>query len=132
MASASDFFHQAAAIPVRENKICLITSSNGKRWVIPKGLIDPGHTAGQAALNEAWEEAGLVGILSREPVGSYLYSKLSRSYHVLVYVLHVTEAASQWPEMSLRQRVWVSAERALEQIEDPGLRDLIEATVAVA
>jgi len=132
MATAPGFLRQAAAIPIRNNKICLITSSNGKRWVIPKGLIDPGHTAAETALNESWEEAGIVGVLSQEPVGSYLYTKLGNTYHVIVFLLQVSEAAEDWPERELRQRVWVSIDRALEQIEDIGLRELIEASAAVA
>jgi 8-oxo-dGTP pyrophosphatase MutT (NUDIX family) len=131
MSTASEYLRQAAAIPVRHNKVCLVTSSNGKRWVVPKGLIDPGHTAGETALNEAWEEAGLVGAISKEPVGTYLYEKLGRTYHVMVYMMKVTEAAQDWPEKALRQRIWVSVDRALEQIEDPGLRELIEAATAV-
>jgi 8-oxo-dGTP pyrophosphatase MutT (NUDIX family) len=117
---------QAAAIAVRGEKICLVTSSNGKRWVIPKGLIETGHTAGETALAEAWEEAGLVGVLWPEPVGSYLYSKLGRNYHVTVYVLRVTEAVDDWPEKNLRQRIWVPVDRALEHLDDPGLRALVE------
>jgi 8-oxo-dGTP pyrophosphatase MutT (NUDIX family) len=135
MATDPSYLRQAAAIPVRDDKVSLITSSNGKRWVIPKGLIEPGQTAGQTALNEAWEEAGLVGVLSREPIGSYIYSKLGRIYHVIVFVMRVTEAADEWPEKGLRQRTWVAAERALDHIEDPGLRALIAAatsTVAAA
>jgi 8-oxo-dGTP pyrophosphatase MutT (NUDIX family) len=130
MATAQNYLRQAAAIPIQNNKICLVTSSNGKRWVIPKGLIDPGHTAGETALNEAWEEAGLVGSLTPEPVGSYLYSKLGRTYHVIVFLMQVTSANEDWPERTLRQRIWVSVERALEQIDDQGLRELIEAAVA--
>jgi len=132
MATSPDCLLQAAAIPVKNNKVCLVTSSNGKRWVIPKGLIDPGRTAAETALKEAWEEAGLVGALSKDPVGSYLYSKLDRTYHVVVFVLQVTTAAEDWPERDLRQRIWVSVERALEQIDDQGLCELIEAAVAVA
>jgi 8-oxo-dGTP pyrophosphatase MutT (NUDIX family) len=127
MVTGPEYLRQAAAIPIRGNKICLVTSSNGKRWVIPKGLIDPGHTAAETALNEAWEEAGLVGVLSKDPVGTYLYSKLGGTYHVLVYMMRVTEAAAEWPEKGQRQRSWVQVDRALEQIEDAGLRELIEA-----
>jgi 8-oxo-dGTP pyrophosphatase MutT (NUDIX family) len=126
MATAIDTLRQAAAIPLRGKQVCLVTSSNGKRWVIPKGLIEPGHTAGETALMEAWEEAGLVGVLSPEPVGSYLYSKLGRNYHVTVYVLRVTSAAEDWPEKSLRQRIWANVERALEQLDDAGLRELVD------
>jgi len=132
MATAQGFLRQAGAIPLRNNKVCLVTSSNGKRWVVPKGLIDPGRTAGETALSEAWEEAGLVGTLSTEPVGSYLYSKLGRTYHVVVFLLQVTKATEDWPERGLRQRIWVSVDRALEQIEDQGLRELIEAATALA
>jgi 8-oxo-dGTP pyrophosphatase MutT (NUDIX family) len=126
MATATAILRQAAAIPQRGSQVCLVSSSNGKRWVVPKGLIEPGHTAAETALVEAWEEAGLVGVLWPEPVGSYLYSKLGRTYHVTVYVMRVTSAADDWPEKSLRQRIWVNAERALEQLDDAGLRDLVE------
>jgi 8-oxo-dGTP pyrophosphatase MutT (NUDIX family) len=131
MPNSPGFLRQAAAIPIRNNKVCLITSSNGKRWVIPKGLIDPGHTAGETALMEAWEEAGLAGSLSSEPVGSYVYSKLGRNYHVVVFLMQITHAFEDWPERNVRQRIWVTADRALEQIEDQGLRDLIEAATSV-
>jgi 8-oxo-dGTP pyrophosphatase MutT (NUDIX family) len=130
MASDPNYQRQAAAIAIRNNKVCLITSSNGKRWVIPKGLIDPGHTSAETALKEAWEEAGLVGVLSKDPIGSYLYSKLGATYHVVVYLMRVTDAAQDWPEKGIRQRIWVNVERALDQIEDVGLRELIEAATA--
>src|ERR1041384_2040496 len=122
MAIATDFIRQAAAIPHKDGKVCLITSSNGKRWVIPKGLIDPGHTAGEAALQEAWEEAGLVGLLSPEPAGGYLYGKWGGTCHVTVFLMQVTEEAEDWPERSVRQRRWVSAAEALQMLDDEGLR----------
>ena len=37
---------QAAALPVRDGMVCLVTSRNGKRWVAPKGCMEPGMTAG--------------------------------------------------------------------------------------
>src|SRR5262245_66422734 len=107
MADATEYIRQAAALPVREGKVCPITSSNGKRWVIPKGLIDPGHTAGESALQEAWEEAGLVGVLSTHPVGSYLYEKWGSTCHVTAFRMQVTQAYDEWPEKGLRQRRWV-------------------------
>jgi 8-oxo-dGTP pyrophosphatase MutT (NUDIX family) len=116
---------QAAAIPVRDDRVCLVTSSSGRRWVVPKGQIDPGHTAGEAALVEAWEEAGLVGALDAEPLGTYAYEKLGRELHVLVYRMIVTEARDEWPERQLRTRAWVTLDEALDRIEEPGLRDLL-------
>ena len=126
MAIESEFIRQtAAALPIRNGKVCLITSSNGKRWVIPKGLIEPGQTAAETALREAWEEAGLVGMLEPKPIGSYLYQKWSGSCHVIVYRMKVTEVTDNWPEDDLRQRIWLSPAGALERIEDPGLAKIM-------
>ena len=125
MATAPDYIRQAGTIPVRGGAVCLVTSSNGKRWVIPKGLIDPGHTAGEAALQEAWEEAGLVGLLSPEPVGSYLYAKWGGTCHVTVFRMEVTGVAEDWPERSVRQRRWVSVTEALQLLDDEGLRAVV-------
>src|SRR5947209_10505031 len=108
MSTPDESIRQAAALPLRKGRVCLITSRNGKRSVIPKGWIEPGQTAGETALQEAWEEAGLVGALEREPIGSYLYEKEGRRYHVIVFVMRVTSVAQEWPERSFRQRSWVS------------------------
>ncbi len=129
MGLSGDAIRQAGAIPVHDGKICLVTSSSGKRWVIPKGCIEPGTTAGEIALQEAWEEAGLVGVLQREPSGSYLYEKLGSRYHVTVFYLRVTESAGTWPEASLRQRAWVSPAQALTRLEDPGLLAILRTAI---
>lgn len=125
---AQGYIKQAAAIPIHQGRICIITSSNGKRWVIPKGLIEPGQTAGETALQESWEEAGLVGVLHPEPIGSYLYEKYSTTCHVTVFVMEVTEVAQEWPERDQRRRSWVSPAGALERIEDTGLADVLRLT----
>jgi 8-oxo-dGTP pyrophosphatase MutT (NUDIX family) len=127
MASASNCIHQAAAIPVRGGRVCLVTSSSGNRWVVPKGHFEPDKTAGQIALQEAWEEAGLAGVLRPEPIGSYLYSKFNNLYHVTVFVMEVTEAAEDWPESGMRRRVWVEPADAVARVQEKGLRELIRA-----
>src|SRR5262245_58082372 len=123
MASVPRTIPQAAAIPVRSGKVCLVTSSSGRRWVIPKGCMEPGKTAGEIALQEAWEEAGLVGVLQRDPVGSYLYEKWGSLHLVTVFVMHVTEDAEDWPERAIRQRTWVSPAEAVIRIEERGLQE---------
>jgi len=120
------WIRQAAAIPVYNGQVCLVTSSNGRRWVIPKGMIEPGQTAGETALQEAWEEAGIAGLLHTEPVGSYLYDKNGGLCHVTVFLMHVTDEADDWPERLSRQRVWLSSEEAVDRIREPGLREIVE------
>src|SRR5215471_9176930 len=99
MATESDWIAQAAALPVKGGQVCMVTSRSGRRWVIPKGLIEPGKTAGEIALQEAWEEAGLTGVLLPEPIGSYVYEKFDRPHHVTVFLMRVAEVADEWPEM---------------------------------
>ncbi|MDY3551114.1 NUDIX domain-containing protein [Gemmata sp. JC717] len=116
---------QAAAVPVRDGRVCLVRSSSGRRWVVPKGQIEVGHTPREAALAEAWEEAGVVGAIDAEPLGSYAYEKLGRELFVLVYRLVVTEARDEWPERHFRNRTWFPLGEALDRIEEPGLRELV-------
>ena len=117
--------NQAGVIPVLDGKVCMVTSRSGKRWVFPKGLIDPGHTPGQAAIAEAWEEAGLVGTLDGEPVGNYVYEKFDRPHHVLVYRMRVIQALDQWPERAFRERAWLTVGEAIDQVGEPGLREIL-------
>jgi 8-oxo-dGTP pyrophosphatase MutT (NUDIX family) len=125
MASIPESIRQTAAIPIKSGQICLVSSRSGKRWVIPKGMIDPGRTAAEMALQEAWEEAGLVGVLAPDPVGTYFYEKWGGIYHVTVFVMQVTDIAEHWPECEFRQRSWVTPTQALLRIDDRGLREVI-------
>jgi 8-oxo-dGTP pyrophosphatase MutT (NUDIX family) len=120
---------QAAALPIKDGAVCLITSRNGKRWVVPKGCLEPGKSAAEIALQEAWEEAGLTGRLGAEPIGSYFYQKDGATFHVLVFLMHAAAEAGDWPERSFRERRWLSPDRAANRVADPGLRKLIEGAV---
>lgn len=116
---------QAAAIPVRGGLVCMVTSRSGRRWVFPKGWIDPGHTAAEAATVEAWEEAGLRGQLSPEPIGAYSYEKYGAEHSVTVFLMTVTDEAAKWPERSARRREWVSIDVAARRVQEPDLRGLL-------
>jgi 8-oxo-dGTP pyrophosphatase MutT (NUDIX family) len=131
MAIQTALIQQAGVVPLRNGQICLVSSRSGKRWVVPKGCMEPGMTAGEVGLQEAWEEAGLVGILRPEPIGSYVYEKDGATCHVIVFVLDVTDAVDSYPEADLRQRVWVPISQSLTRIDDPGLRELVR-SVAIA
>jgi 8-oxo-dGTP pyrophosphatase MutT (NUDIX family) len=125
MATTQDSIRQAAAIPIRAGRVCLVTSRSGKRWVVPKGRLTSGNSAAQTALQEAWEEGGLLGVLQPEPFGSYLYEKSGHQYHVTVFLMHVTETAAEWPECGLRRRCWLPPANAQQCVSQPGLRELL-------
>jgi 8-oxo-dGTP pyrophosphatase MutT (NUDIX family) len=125
MENTRRFIPQAAVIAVRDGRVCLVLSNNRKRWVVPKGCIETGQSAGETALQEAWEEAGLVGLLTPDPLGTYLYEKAGKSHHVTVFLMKVTGVADDWPESEKRIRRWFIPHRATERIEEAGLQELI-------
>ncbi len=130
MAITSGLLRQAAAIPVKNGEVCLVSTRSGKRWVVPKGCMEPGKTSGEIALQEAWEEAGLVGTLLPEPVGSYVYDKAGTTCFVTVFLMQVTGVAGDWPERLVRQRCWLTFPQALARIDDLGLREVVRGATA--
>lgn len=122
---------QAAVIPVRDDgRVCVITSRSGARWVFPKGRIEIRQTAADAALVEAWEEAGLQGELAGEAVGTYRYRKNGRTHHVTVFVMRVTGMAAEFPELGLRTLEWVTPDEAADRVDEPELKDLVRGVFA--
>jgi 8-oxo-dGTP pyrophosphatase MutT (NUDIX family) len=118
---------QAAALPVREGKICLVTSRSKSRWVIPKGCLEAGKSESEIAAQEAWEEAGLSGRLSKASIGSYCYQKWGDDLTVAVYLLEVSDIAEDWPERETRQRVWLEPDEAVELLAETELRAIVRA-----
>ncbi|MFO0937198.1 MAG: NUDIX domain-containing protein [Gemmataceae bacterium] len=116
---------QAAVIPWKDGKICLVTSSSGSRWVIPKGMIGKGHSPAEAAAIEAWEEAGLFGSVAELPLGTFHYEKSKRMHRVTVFLMNVTDVESDWPE-SFRQRDWVDPGTAIERLTEPDLKKILQ------
>ena len=116
---------QAGVVAVRNGQVCLVSSRNGKRWVVPKGCIEPGKSAGEIALQEAWEEAGLVGLLQGEPLGSYVYEKDGFVCHVILFAMNVTGVVDSYPEAGMRQRIWLAPALAHTRVEDAGLGDIL-------
>ena len=117
---------QAAALAVRGDLVCLVTSRTGRRWVVPKGGIARGHTPAQAAAAEAWEEAGLLGVIDPTPVGVYSYEKLGRTHAVTVFRLEVTSETDDFPERGFRTRAWLTPAEALGRILEPDLREIVQ------
>ncbi|MDZ4781074.1 MAG: NUDIX hydrolase [Planctomycetia bacterium] len=107
---------QSSVIPFRAAafglEFCLITSIRARKWGFPKGLIDPGETAIESGLKEAWEEAGLRGQVIGEALGDYRYEKWGETLEVAVYVMHVETVEDDWLESAMRERRWADADEA--------------------
>lgn len=120
---------QACALPFRRVRgrveFCLITTSQG-RWNYPKGVVDPGETHEQAALKEAFEEAGLHGRILGQPLGSYSLAKFGRTWEVTALLMQVHQCDPSWQEQHMRQRRWVGAQEARRLLTQRHLHNLLD------
>lgn len=126
MAIKDEPIFQAAALPFREGKVCLVSTSSGNGLIFPKGKVEPGIHPAQVAACEAWEEAGLVGRISRQPFGKYTFTKAGRKHIVQVFLLTVRKWSRSWPEQEHRRRLWCSVESAILRVSHAQLRPLLE------
>lgn len=126
---------QVAALcwrPVEAGReVLLITSSHG-RWILPKGWPMAGRSDAEAALIEAWEEAGVRGaVVASEPLGWFTVHK-QRHGEVLelparLFAAEVTDLADDWPERDRRERRWLPQDQAAAVVAEDDLRALIRA-----
>ena len=125
------FYRQSAVIPIRRRDgaldVLMITSRSGKRWVVPKGVVEPDLSPADSAANEAWEEAGVRGSVRPGTVGTYQYQKWNGTCTVEVFVLDVERVEDTWPEQDLRQRRWVDVNEAADLVKEEGLAAMIRA-----
>jgi 8-oxo-dGTP pyrophosphatase MutT (NUDIX family) len=139
MKAKSSVRRQYAALPVAEREgrtaVMLITSRETRRWVIPKGNPEKGLEPHLLAAKEAYEEAGLVGRVGSERVGTYRYAKRLRGsrtvpVEVEVFPLAVERQLDDWPERGQRETRWFAPEEAARVVEEGGLSDLLLALAA--
>jgi ADP-ribose pyrophosphatase YjhB (NUDIX family) len=120
---------QSAVIPYRINsgkpEILLITSMKKKNWIIPKGFVEPGMTAQESAKKEAYEEAGIKGIVQSKALGIYNQKKWGGDCRIEVYEMLVDKALKSWPEKDLRKRKWFSIKEVINRIKNKDLKDII-------
>jgi uncharacterized protein len=127
---------QVAALPYRiddagQIEVMLITSRGRQHWIPPKGNPIKGLEPHEAAAQEAFEEAGLIGRVSSEPIGVYESTKSSPDgsvspLDVTLYPMAVTDRGEDWPERGQRSALWFELDGASRVVRDPGLARLIQ------
>ncbi len=111
------YYTQSAVVPYSivegELKFLLISTSSKNRWGLPKGIVEPGFTPQASAAKEAWEEAGIEGVVGDEALGSYRHAKWGGVCDIAVYPMAVTAIipADKWKE-SDRLRQWYTPKEA--------------------
>lgn len=113
-------------------EILLVTSSNGKEWVFPKGGVELYLTERASAAKEVYEEAGVLGNVGKK-LGSYRYLKNKQIQDVTMFAMQYTEDAEDWPEAGKRDRKWFTADKAMNKVDSnlaPFVYDVLEAIEA--
>jgi len=98
----------------RDLEILLVTSKKQQGfWIFPKGHVEPGETAAQAAVRETVEEAGVTGDLLG-PVGAPLeYDWNGKRYSVQYFLIRAT---AESPASDGREVVWLPFDAALARV----------------
>ena len=87
----------------------------------------------KSAAREAFEEAGVRGVVSGKALGRFTYNKLldedGRAVicEVAVFPLAVRRQLKVWPEIEQREIRWVAVSEAAALTDEDGLRPLLEA-----
>ncbi|MDO6414026.1 DUF47 family protein [Sphingomonas sp. BIUV-7] len=126
---------QVAALPYRVEEsgslsVLLVTSRDTRRWVVPKGNPIRGLSAHEAAAQEAFEEAGVLGITCPAVLGHFHYDKRKRDGStrlatVALYPVAVTKQMADWPERDERETRWFDLAGAQDAVTEPELKRLI-------
>ncbi|SNB80117.1 8-oxo-dGTP pyrophosphatase MutT, NUDIX family [Arboricoccus pini] len=124
---------QFAALPVKnvdgETLVLLVTSRETGRWVLPKGWREKNLSGPELAAKEAYEEAGIVGVVQDKPIGSYGYLKRLpkgqlKPCLVKVFPMRVDDLLDTWPEARQRRRQWFTFAQAALNVDEAELVEL--------
>ena len=131
----TQYADQIAALPMRWEKdgtlkVLMVTSRETKRWVMPKGWEMDGKKPWRAAEIEALEEAGAVGHIGREALGTYTYLKRLADgsavpCEVRVFPMIVQKLRKDWKERKERKRHWFTPQSAAEKVHEAELSELL-------
>src|SRR3546814_18536030 len=115
----------------------LVTSLRTRRWISPKGWAEKNLLPHELAAREAFEEAGITGIVDSKPFGTYTYEKAvdprtNQRCRVDVLLMRVERELDSWPERGRRARRWVSPGEAALLVTDGCLADLMLRCAAIA
>jgi 8-oxo-dGTP pyrophosphatase MutT (NUDIX family) len=127
----AEIVQQAGAVTYRQTGagiefLLVRAKKNPEHWIFPKGHIEPGERAEDAAVRELLEEAGVAGELL-EPLGAIEYPVGSRHYRVEHFLCRFLQ---QIDDGEGRERQWCSIERALDLLSFEQSRELIRTAAA--
>jgi ADP-ribose pyrophosphatase YjhB (NUDIX family) len=91
------------AIVTDGTSVLLVRHTYVEGWHLPGGAVDPGEAAEEAALREAREEAGIVGLERPQLLGFYRNLSHSLRDHVACYVIRRFETHPRPPDWEIAE-----------------------------
>jgi 8-oxo-dGTP pyrophosphatase MutT (NUDIX family) len=135
--SGTEAMAQTGALCYRVTKkrgpeVLLVTSRDTGRWVIPKGWLMKDRSPADAALREAFEEAGVEGQVAGDVLGLYTYDKVmadksTQPCIVSVFPVEVARLRGDFPERCQRRRRWFRPAKAARKVAEPELGAILAA-----
>lgn len=118
--------NEAGAIVVRADagqpRVLLVTAKdNSKHWLFPKGHIEPGESAADAARREVMEEAGIEAAVTRR-LGRTRYDLDGRTIVVEYFLL---EFVAEHNADEGRKKEWLSLDDADRRLTFDTTRDML-------
>ena len=123
---ASTAEEQAAAVCYRIHNArieFLLVRTRKRRWTFPKGGVDPGLTPAETASQEAWEEAGVDGLVEETEFAQYVLEKqgdfgegAETEVTVHAYLCEVLQLDE--PQEPYRCPTWFSAQQAKRRLKE--------------
>ncbi|MFD2854828.1 NUDIX hydrolase [Seohaeicola zhoushanensis] len=113
-----------------KTRVLLITSRGTGRWIVPKGWRVEGASAAGSAAREAWEEAGVIGRIYEQCLGTYTYLKYfekapDKICETQVFPVKVLSLKGEFPERGQRRRKWFSPKKAASLVQEPELAHIL-------
>jgi 8-oxo-dGTP pyrophosphatase MutT (NUDIX family) len=106
-----------------KTKIILITSRNSNQWIVPKGNLIAQKSKRESALQEAYEEAGITGLLDKNLKFRLLIMSHGIKTDLTLYPMRVNKhLVKKWPESHQRKRIEVSCDQAQSLVLWPKFR----------
>lgn len=122
------FVEQAGAVVYRRDgatpRILLVRArKNPAEWIFPKGHIEDGESAAQAAVREAEEEAGVTGRVAAALFPALTFAQGERTVRVHYFLV---EFAGEVKSKERRELVWLPPPEALVRLTHASAQSLLE------
>ena len=129
----------AGGVVVNEKGEVLVVSQNGDSWSLPKGHLDPGESALEAAIREIREESGLTEMEFVKELGTYERYRIGEGgmgedqtelKRITIYLFTTTEEDLKPEDPDNPEAMWVNREDVVSLLTHPKDREFFESVIS--